>query len=300
MAHTAAVITISDKGAAGLRTDTSGPALCEMLRGSGWDVIYTSIIPDEMEQIKSELISCADGKGANLILTTGGTGFSPRDVTPEATLAVIERRTPGIPEAMRAESMRITVKGCLSRGEAGIRGRSLIVNLPGSRKASQENLAAVIRALDHGVDMLLSAGSADCGEPAGKMASPSMEQWLKEAKADPSAAKIGMYLTHNGVVRETARARVRNGDQDAGPVVGMYFDYDDEKVKAAVAKTYEMAGIYYVRTWLNRGELAVGEDMMYVLVGGDTRPHVVEALQALVDIIKNECVTETERFLPAP
>jgi molybdopterin adenylyltransferase len=164
VSYTAAVITVSDKGSVGLRQDTSGPALCKMLDQAGWEVVYTSIIPDEIELIKDELIRCADEKKIPLVLTTGGTGFSPRDVTPEATLAVIERHTPGVPEAMRAESMKKTPHGCLSRAEAGIRGSSLIVNLPGSLKASTENLACVLGALRHGVDMMLSAGSADCGE----------------------------------------------------------------------------------------------------------------------------------------
>lgn len=164
MAYTAAVITVSDKGAAGLREDTSGPELCRILGENGWDVVHTAIIPDERDEIKAQLIACCDEIGAALVLTTGGTGFSPRDITPEATLEVIERRTPGIPEAMRAESMRITPKGCLSRGEAGIRGRSLIVNLPGSKKAAKENIESVLAALQHGVEMLRGEGSADCAE----------------------------------------------------------------------------------------------------------------------------------------
>ena len=164
MSYTAAVITISDKGARGERVDTSGPNLCEILKGRGFDVVYTSIIPDEMEEIKAELIRCCDEKKIALVLTTGGTGFSPRDITPEATLQVVERRTPGIPEAMRAESMRITPKGCLSRSEAGIRGRTLIINLPGSKKASEENILAVIDPVEHGLQMLMSEGSADCAK----------------------------------------------------------------------------------------------------------------------------------------
>ena len=164
MSYTAAVITISDKGSRGERVDTSGPNLVEILKNKGYEVVYTNIIPDEMDMIKEELISCADDKKITLILTTGGTGFSPRDVTPEATMAVVERPTPGIPEAMRAESMRITPKGCLSRSAAGIRGRSLIINLPGSKKASQENILAVIDAVDHGLEMLCGEGSADCGK----------------------------------------------------------------------------------------------------------------------------------------
>lgn len=164
MRYTAAVITISDKGARGERVDTSGPNLVELLKARDYDVVYTSIIPDEMEQIRAELCRCADERKIALVLTTGGTGFSPRDVTPEATMSVVERPTPGIPEAMRAESMRITPKGCLSRSAAGIRGRTLIVNLPGSKKASQENILAVIDPIAHGLEMLYSEGSADCGK----------------------------------------------------------------------------------------------------------------------------------------
>ena len=168
MEFTAAVITISDKGAAGQRVDTSGPAIGAMLAEAGWAVVYTSIVPDEAAQIRQELIACCDERKIPLILTTGGTGFSPRDITPEVTKSVIERETPGIPEAMRAESLRITPKGCLSRSAAGIRGGSLIINLPGSEKAAKENLGAVLSALKHGVEMLHSAGSADCGEPEKK------------------------------------------------------------------------------------------------------------------------------------
>ena len=164
MTYSAAVITVSDKGAAGLREDTSGAALAALLGESGWEVVHTAIVPDDFDTIRAELLRCADEKKLPLILTTGGTGFSPRDITPEATLSVVERRTPGIPEAMRAESLRITPKGCLSRSEAGIRGRSLIINLPGSRKASVENLNAVLPALSHGVEILLGSGSANCGE----------------------------------------------------------------------------------------------------------------------------------------
>lgn len=295
MSYTAAVITISDKGARGERVDTSGPAVRAILERKGWTVRRTSIIPDEKEQIKAELVKCADDLRINLVLTTGGTGFSPRDVTPEATLEVIERRTPGIPEAMRAESLRITPKGCLSRSEAGIRGGTLIVNLPGSEKAAVENLTAVIDPLEHGLEMLLGSGSADCGEPSRhRKKAPSMDEWLREAKADPSAERIGMYLTHNGVVRGTARAQVRDGDQDAPPVSGMVFSHDPEKVGQAVSDTYRLPGVYYVRVWLNEGELSVGEDIMYVLIGGDIRPHVVEGLQYLVGRIKNECVAERE------
>ncbi len=164
MSYTAAVITVSDKGFRGERKDTSGPALCAIAEEYGLELAYRTIVPDERGMIEAELIRCADELKIALVLTTGGTGFSPRDLTPEATKAVIERETPGIPEAMRAASMRITPRGCLSRGAAGIRGGTLIVNLPGSEKAARENLLAVIEPLLHGLDMLASSGSADCAE----------------------------------------------------------------------------------------------------------------------------------------
>ena len=128
-----------------------------------------------------------------------------------------------------------------------------------------------------------------------KSTPPSMDAWLAEAKAHESAPKIGMYLTHNGIVRQSARAKVRLGAQDTKPVTGMYFSYNQEKVDAVIAETYNLEGIYYIKVWLNEGELSVGDDIMYVLVGGDIRPHVVDALQYLVGRIKSECVTEKER-----
>lgn len=161
--YTAAVITVSDKGARGEREDTSGPNLCRILEEKGFDVVHTAIVPDDAGEIQRQLLHCSDEAHIALVLTTGGTGFSPRDITPEATLAIVERQTPGIPEAMRAESMRITPKGCLSRSVAGIRGRTLIINLPGSKKAAEENILAVIYPVQHGLDMLYSEGSADCG-----------------------------------------------------------------------------------------------------------------------------------------
>ena len=123
---------------------------------------------------------------------------------------------------------------------------------------------------------------------------PSIDEWLREAKADPSAEKIGMYLTHNGTVRKTAKARVRSGDMSAENVTGMLFSYDEEKVNAAIEETYKLPGIYYIKVWLNEGELQVGDDIMYVLIGGDIRPHVVDGLQSLVERIKTTCVVETE------
>lgn len=163
MELTAAVITVSDKASAGERIDTSGPALCRLLEERGWDPAYRATVPDETEQIQKELLHCSDTLNLALILTTGGTGFSPRDITPEATKGLLERETPGIAEAMRAESLRITPRGCLSRGTAGIRGRSLIINLPGSEKAARENILAVLDALPHGIQMLQGQGSANCG-----------------------------------------------------------------------------------------------------------------------------------------
>ncbi len=129
-----------------------------------------------------------------------------------------------------------------------------------------------------------------------KKESPSMDLWLKEAKAHESAPKIGMYLTHNGIVRQSAKAKVRQGAENTKPVIGMVFSYDQEKVDAVIADTYRLDGIYYLRVWLNEGQLEVGDDIMYVLIGGDIRPRVVDALQYLVGRIKNECVKETEVY----
>lgn len=126
-----------------------------------------------------------------------------------------------------------------------------------------------------------------------KQQAPSLEQWLREAKQAPGAENCGMYLAHNGVVRQTAKARVRRGE-DAPDVRGMRFSYDREKTAAALEAARAMPGIYYVRVWLNEGELSLGDDIMLVLIGGDIRPRVIEALQTLVGTLKNECVTEQE------
>lgn len=125
---------------------------------------------------------------------------------------------------------------------------------------------------------------------------PSFDDWLNDAKQDKNAAKVGMYLCHNGIVRESAKAQVRQGKQDTQPVTGMTFAYDAKKVDRIITETYALPGIYYVRVWLNEGELAVGDDIMKVLIGGDIRPHVVDALQYLVGRIKDECVQEIERY----
>ena len=127
-----------------------------------------------------------------------------------------------------------------------------------------------------------------------KKTSPSIDAWLKEAKAHESAPMCGMYLTHNGTVRQTAKAKVRSGAEDTKAVTGMIFSYDEEKVNAVIADTYKMEGIYYIKVWLNEGQLKMGDDIMYVLIGGDIRPRVVDALQFLVGKLKNECVTEIE------
>ena len=159
---TAKVITISDKGYRGERIDESGPLVRDLLLEAGYDVKDVIIIPDEMDMIVDELIKASDNDIA-LIITTGGTGFAPRDITPEATLKVCERMAPGISEAMRAASMAITNRAMLSRGVSGIRKGSLIINLPGSKKAASEDLSSVLPALEHGLTVLREK-PMDCGQ----------------------------------------------------------------------------------------------------------------------------------------
>ena len=161
--YSAAVITVSDRCSKGEREDAAGPFVQELLTKSGFDVVYTAIVPDEIDEIQAKIIYCADERDIALIVTTGGTGFAPRDVTPEATIAVCGRLAPGIPEAMRAASMKVTERAMLTRLAAGIRGRSLIINLPGSPKAAHENFEAVASSLAHGLDML-RGGPADCAK----------------------------------------------------------------------------------------------------------------------------------------
>ncbi|MEI6578019.1 MAG: MogA/MoaB family molybdenum cofactor biosynthesis protein [Eubacteriales bacterium] len=148
-----AVLCISDSGFAGEREDKSGPLIIEMMKDMAQIVLY-KCLPDEQDMISEEMVKiCKDGE-ADIILTTGGTGFAPRDVTPEATLAVIERQVPGIPEAMRQKSLEITDRAMLSRAVAGIRGKTLIINLPGSPKAVKENLETVMPVLGHAVELI--------------------------------------------------------------------------------------------------------------------------------------------------
>ncbi len=148
------ILTISDRSSRGERPDASGPVLVEAVRAAGWQVQQTAIIPDDFDRIRDTLCAWADSGNMDVILTTGGTGFAPRDVTPEATLAVIERLAPGIPEAMRAASLRSVPTAMLTRMVAGLRGRTLIINLPGSPKGAKENLDVVLPVLAHAVHLL--------------------------------------------------------------------------------------------------------------------------------------------------
>jgi molybdopterin adenylyltransferase len=147
----AGIITVSDRSAQGLRKDSSGPRLVEFLESHGIRVEWTEVVPDEEPQIRRVLTHLADVNGADLILTTGGTGLSPRDVTPEATLAVVHRVVPGMAEAMRAASLAKTPHAMISRAVAGVRGKTLIINLPGSPRGALENLQVVLPALEHAI-----------------------------------------------------------------------------------------------------------------------------------------------------
>jgi len=148
------ILTLSDRSARGERADASGPALAALIQAAGWSVVRQALLPDEESAIREILISWADSDELDVILTTGGTGFSPRDVTPEATRAVIERDAPGLAEAMRLASLKITPHAMLSRVVTGIRKRALIINLPGSPKSAVENLQAIIAVLPHAVQLL--------------------------------------------------------------------------------------------------------------------------------------------------
>lgn len=157
----AAVITLSDSGYAGQREDKSGPAVRALLEEAGYQVVHTALLPDGVEPLAGELCRLCDEDLADLILTTGGTGFSPSDLTPEATARAVERPVPGIAEAMRYASLQITPRAMLSRGTAGIRKRALIVNLPGSLKAVRECLSYILPSLEHGLQVL-KGGAGPC------------------------------------------------------------------------------------------------------------------------------------------
>ena len=157
-----AIITVSDKGSKGEREDVSGIRIREIMESAGYAIASYTILPDEQALLENEMKRICDEGLADLILTTGGTGFSPRDRTPEATLAVAQRLVPGIPEAMRMQSMAITKRAMLSRAAAGIRGKTLIINLPGSPKAVRENLEYIISELGHGLD-ILTESDGECG-----------------------------------------------------------------------------------------------------------------------------------------
>ncbi len=148
------ILTLSDRSSRGERTDSSGPALAKLIEDEGWSVAMQSLLPDDESAIREQLISWADSGHLDVILTTGGTGFSPRDVTPEATRAVIDRNAPGLAEAMRAASLRVTPHAMLSRIVTGIRGKTLIINLPGSPKGAVENLKVILTVLPHAIQLL--------------------------------------------------------------------------------------------------------------------------------------------------
>jgi molybdopterin adenylyltransferase len=157
------IITVSDRSARGERPDTSGPALEKEVVAQGWQVVRKKIVPDDLVPLRDFLVSWADSGGLDVILTTGGTGFSPRDVTPEATRAATERDAPGLAEAMRSASLKVTPHAMLSRAQAGIRGGALIINLPGSPKAAVENLQVVLPVLEHAVQLLREDPRAEAG-----------------------------------------------------------------------------------------------------------------------------------------
>ncbi len=158
-----AILTVSDRSARGEREDASGPALAAAAASYGWQVVRQDILPDDFDQLRQRLAAWADEDIADLILTTGGTGFAPRDITPEATRAVVEKLAPGLMQAMLQASLQITPYAMLSRAVAGIRRRTLIVNLPGSPKAARENLAVIAPALPHAVQLLRESPAAEAG-----------------------------------------------------------------------------------------------------------------------------------------
>ena len=160
-----AILTVSDRSARGERLDAAGPLLAEVINNQGWNIVYQQVLPDDQSSIKELLTAWCDSGELDVVLTTGGTGFSPRDVTPEATRAVIYRDAPGLAEAMRSASLEITPHAMLSRAAAGIRKNTLIVNLPGSPKAAAENLQVIMAVLPHAVQLLHESPDAEAGHP---------------------------------------------------------------------------------------------------------------------------------------
>ncbi len=158
-----AILTVSDRSSRGEREDLSGPVLQELIQAAGGKIVITAIVPDEMEVIQQKLISWADSEGIDVILTSGGTGFAARDITPEATRSVLEKLTPGLDEAMRLNSLQITPHAMLSRAVSGIRNKTLIINLPGSPKGAKENLEVVLPVLEHAVKLLQDDPSSEKG-----------------------------------------------------------------------------------------------------------------------------------------
>lgn len=221
----AAVITVSDKGAAGERIDTAGPAVCALLMANGYEIAMTVLVPDERLAIQGALLD-AVREDIGLILTVGGTGLSPRDVTPEASRAVIEREVPGIPELMRAESMKITPNGCLSRGICGTCAQSLIVNLPGSKKAATENLSFALNPLAHGLKMLRDANKGDCAAPTGKIYAlcTSLDTGCAKAATDKVTLRANVGIVgdahadgSNRQLSLLAAESIRDDEPDAAP-----------------------------------------------------------------------------------
>jgi molybdopterin adenylyltransferase len=157
------VLTVSDRSSRGEREDLSGPALCAQVEAQGWLVAQKGLVPDDLNDIVEKLLDWSESGSIDLILTTGGTGFAPRDITPEATMEVIDRPTPGLSELMRAESVKVTPHAALSRAVSGISGRTLIVNFPGSPKAAVENFNSILSVLPHAIELLQEEAGSEAG-----------------------------------------------------------------------------------------------------------------------------------------
>ncbi len=165
-----AILTVSDRSARGEREDASGPALKDVVKAQGWKVAATGLVADDLPAIQTALVNWSRQGDVDIILTTGGTGFAPRDITPEATLGVIERQAPGLADAMRAESLKVTPHAMLSRAVTGILGKTLIINLPGSPRAAVENLQTILPVLPHAVELLQDSPTSESGhQPHARM-----------------------------------------------------------------------------------------------------------------------------------